>query len=182
MHPDVMAFVEDLQANPPTDLATWLARGPEAKRAHLKGFDIDDLSDKGHARRVAVAEKVLPDQRWDLESARHTLHQPGSASAVDTGRGCGERPRIWILARAQRLPEVRPATGMLRLLRGHPPARGSAWRGLSTLLHGAVIRWGLLLLNRSRHPWPTEVIDRDVSPDGGEEPADSEGRRRTSGS
>ena len=60
MHPDVMAFVEDLQANPPTDLATWLARGPEAKRAHLKGFDIDDLSDKGHARRVAVAEKVLP--------------------------------------------------------------------------------------------------------------------------
>jgi hypothetical protein len=37
MHPDVMAFVEDLQANPPTDLATWLARGPEAKRAHLKG-------------------------------------------------------------------------------------------------------------------------------------------------
>jgi hypothetical protein len=80
------------------------------------------------------------------------------------------------------LPEVRPATGMLRLLRGHPPARGSAWRGLSTLLHGAVIRWGLLLLNRSRHPWRTEVIDRDVSPDGGEEPADSEGRRRTSGS
>jgi hypothetical protein len=140
MHPDVMAFVEDLQANPPTDLATWLARGPEAKRAHLKGFDIDDLSDKGHARRVAVAEKVLP------------------------------------------LPEVRPATGMLRLLRGHPPARGSAWRGLSTLLHGAVIRWGLLLLNRSRHPRRTEVIDRDVSPDGGEEPADSEGRRRTSGS
>lgn len=60
MDPRVRAFVEDLQANPPADLRRWLDEGPEARAAHRREFDLDDLSDPGHARRVAIAEAVLP--------------------------------------------------------------------------------------------------------------------------
>ena len=45
MHPRVKAFVEDLQQNPPADLEAWLAEGPEARAAHLREFDLEDLSD-----------------------------------------------------------------------------------------------------------------------------------------
>ena len=60
MDPRVKAFVEDLHENPPADLGRWLDEGPQARAAHLREFDLEDLSDPGHARRVEVAEKVLP--------------------------------------------------------------------------------------------------------------------------
>lgn len=60
MHPRVKAFVDDLQQNPPADLRTWLDEGPQARADHLKEFDLEDLSDPGHASRVEIAAKVLP--------------------------------------------------------------------------------------------------------------------------
>ncbi|MEI2811925.1 MAG: hypothetical protein V9F00_17585 [Nocardioides sp.] len=60
MHPRVKEFVEDLQQNPPADLRQWIAEGPQARVDHLREFDIEDLSDQGHARRVEMAETVLP--------------------------------------------------------------------------------------------------------------------------
>ena len=68
MHPRVKAFVEDLQQNPPADLRRWLDEGPQARAAHLREFDLEDLSDLGHARRVEVAEKVLP---YLIDFAKH---------------------------------------------------------------------------------------------------------------
>ena len=68
MHPRVRAFVEDLHQYPPTDLRRWLDEGPQARAAHLREFDLEDLSDPGHARRVEVAEKVLP---YLIDFAKH---------------------------------------------------------------------------------------------------------------
>lgn len=60
MDPRVKAFVDDLQENPPADLRRWLDEGPDRRAIHWRDFDLADLSDPGHARRVAVVEKVLP--------------------------------------------------------------------------------------------------------------------------
>ena len=68
MHPRVKAFVEDLHQNPPADLRRWLDEGPQARAAHLREFDLEDLCDLGHARRVEVAEKVLP---YLIDFAKH---------------------------------------------------------------------------------------------------------------
>lgn len=59
MHPRVKEFVEDLHRDPPPDLAKAFAEGwPRSQ--HLKEFDLDDLSDERHARRVGDAETALP--------------------------------------------------------------------------------------------------------------------------
>lgn len=60
MHDKVKDFVEDLHRNPPADLAEWLGVDSDRRLQHFREFDLDDLSDPKHARRVEDAKKVLP--------------------------------------------------------------------------------------------------------------------------
>jgi len=57
----VRKFAEDLYENPPADLAEWLAVHGDREDQHFGEFDLDDLSDPKHARRVEDAERVLPE-------------------------------------------------------------------------------------------------------------------------
>jgi hypothetical protein len=61
MHEKVREFVEKLHANPPADLAEFLRAHEMSLQDHLAEFDLDDLSDPRHARRVEDARRVLPE-------------------------------------------------------------------------------------------------------------------------
>lgn len=61
MHDKVRAFAEHLYDNPPADLAEWLGDDIGRRNLHLREFDLDDLTDPKHARRVEDAERVLPE-------------------------------------------------------------------------------------------------------------------------
>ncbi|KAA1419189.1 hypothetical protein F0U44_12110 [Nocardioides humilatus] len=61
MHEKVTQFVQQLFENPPADLAEFLAAHGGRREDYVYEFDLDDLSDPRHARRVADAQKVLPE-------------------------------------------------------------------------------------------------------------------------
>lgn len=70
MHDKVREFAEALYANPPADLADFLSADSERQAGHLREFDLDDLSDPVHARRVEDAETVLPELVRRAEQGR----------------------------------------------------------------------------------------------------------------
>ena len=61
MHPKAKDFANDLHEHPPADLAEWLGGDAERRADHFREFDLDDLSNPNHAKRVEDAEKVLPE-------------------------------------------------------------------------------------------------------------------------
>lgn len=70
MDEKVRKFAEELYAHPPADLAEWLAAHSEREHHHFREFDLDDLSDPKHARRVEDARTVLPELIRRAEEGR----------------------------------------------------------------------------------------------------------------
>jgi hypothetical protein len=61
MDEKVTRFLDGLYDNPPADLADYLGADGQRQADHVREFDLDDLSDPKHARRVEDAEKVVPE-------------------------------------------------------------------------------------------------------------------------